>query len=62
MQSTEAIKYVPAPRGLKLLLEAGIDISRPTFYQGLGNGQIPSVRVGKKYFVREDLVRLMAGI
>lgn len=53
-------KYVPGPRGLKILNEAGIDISKGPYYDGLNSGAIPSIRIGNRFFVPENVVELMA--
>ena len=59
MMTEERPKYVPGPQGLEILAAAGIPISKNTYYEGLRTGRIPSLRVGKKFFVREDIVELM---
>lgn len=59
MQATEQVSYVTAQEGLALLKDAGISLSKNTYYAGLGSGEIPSVRVGRKYFVRADIVSQM---
>ena len=58
-EEAERPKFVSAPHGWKLLRNAGILIAKNTYYAGLGSGAIPSIRVGKKFFVREDIVSLM---
>lgn len=52
-------RYVSGPRGLELLHEAGIDISKGPYYDGLNDGSIPSIRIGKRFFVRENLVEIL---
>ena len=52
-------RYVPAPEGLVLLNAAGIRISKGPFYAALNDGSIPSVRVGRKFFVRSDIVTIL---
>lgn len=59
MMTEDRPKYVPGPQGLEILTAAGIPISKNTYYEGLRTGRIPSLRVGKKFFVREDIVELM---
>jgi hypothetical protein len=59
MQTDEQYQYVPAARGLEILHEAGIPISRNTYYAGLGSGEIPSIRIGRRFYVREDVVSQM---
>ncbi len=59
MVAEAKVRYVPGPRGLELLNEAGIDISKGPYYDGLNDGTIPSIRVGRRFFVREDIVEVM---
>ena len=59
MQTIERPKYVSARRGLEILREAGFTISTNRYYAGLNSGEVPSVKVGHKYHVREDLVAQM---
>ena len=59
MQTDEKAKYVPAAKGLEILHEAGIPISINPYYAGLKSGEIPSIRVGHRIYVREDIVSLM---
>lgn len=59
MQTDGKSKYVPAAKGLEILHEAGIPISINPYYAGLKSGEIPSIRVGRRIYVREDIVSLM---
>ncbi len=59
MQATEQPQYIPANKAMDLLRAAGIPLSKNTFYEGLGSGQIPSLKVGRRYFVRTDVVEQM---
>ncbi len=52
-------RYVPGPRGLEILCAAGVKMSKTLYYNGLRNGDIPNIRVGRLYYVREDLVAVM---
>ena len=61
MVTVERGKYVAASKGWELLRDAGIMLAKNTYYAGLGSGDIPSIRVGKKFFVREDIVAQMEG-
>lgn len=54
------VRYVSGPEGLKLLREAGILLSKGPYYDGLNSGAIPSIRVGLRFFVPENVVELMA--
>ncbi len=49
-------RYVSAPHFIHLL--DGL-ISKNTFYKGIKQGQIPHIRIGKKIFVREDVLLQM---
>ena len=60
MVESSETRYVPAPEGLVLLNAAGIKISKSPYYAALNDGSIPSIRVGRKFFVREDLVEVMS--
>lgn len=53
------LRYVPGPRGLEILNAAGIRMSKTLYYEGLRNGQIPNIRVGRLFYVREDIVAVM---
>lgn len=53
-------KYVSGPRGLELLHEAGIEVGKAAFYAGLGTGEIPSIRIGHRYYVPVNVVELMS--
>ena len=54
------VRYVSGPRGLELLNEVGIDISKGPYYDALNSGAIPSIRIGLRFFVPENVVELMA--
>ncbi len=57
--SVPEVRYVPGPKGLEILNAAGIKMSKTLYYDGLRSGQIPNVRVGKLFYVREDIVAVM---
>lgn len=59
MVESSETRYVPAPEGLVLLNAAGIKISKSPYYAALNDGSIPSVRVGRKFFVRSDIVAII---
>lgn len=59
MSETSNARYVPAPEGLVLLNAAGVRISKAPFYAALNDGSIPSIRVGRKFFVRSDIVAVL---
>lgn len=59
MQATEQPQYIPANKAMDLLRAAGIPLSKNTFYEGLGSGQIPSLKIGRRFFVRTDVVAHM---
>ena len=52
-------RYVSGPRALEILHEAGINISKGPYYNGLNSGAIPSIKIGNRFFVREDIVTIM---
>ena len=52
-------KYVSGIRGLEILHKSGVLIAKETFYKALAKGDIPSIRIGKRYFVREDVLNQM---
>ena len=54
--SQEKHRYIAAPQFIQLL--DGL-VSKNTFYKGIKQGQIPHVRIGKKIFVREDVLSQM---
>ena len=51
--------YVSGPRALEILNEAGIPISKGPVYNALHSGEIPSIKIGNRFFVREDIVTIM---
>ena len=53
-------RYVPGPEGLVLLNAAGIKISKNPYYEALRDGSIPAIRVGRKFFIRSDIVSVLA--
>ena len=55
-----AIRYVSGPEGRELLRKAGVLISKGPYYEALNNGTIPSIRVGNRFFVPENVVEVMA--
>ena len=60
MADSSDTRYVPGPRGLELLHEAGIRIGKAAYYKGLETGEVPSIRIGHRYHVPENVVELMA--
>ena len=54
--SQEKHRYVTATQFIQLL--DGL-VSKNTFYKGIKQGQIPHFRIGKKIFVREDVLSQM---
>ena len=53
-------RYVPASEGLTILNAAGIKISKNPYYEALRDGSIPAIRVGRKFFIRSDIVSVLA--
>ena len=59
MTTTRQPKYVPAKQALEILSGAGMPISKNRFYASLRSGEIPSIKLGKQFFVRVDIVAVM---
>lgn len=53
------VKWVPALRWLEEHREE-INLGTYAFYQAIEKGEIPSLRVGRRLFVRKDALEVMA--
>ena len=55
------VTYIPAPEFYDLNRGRLGWLGRGAYYKALSAGQIPCIRLGRKFLVREDAVEVMAG-